>query len=109
MSATCRDYTATAKELPETYDELGVDDQNVGQEARDDIRKVIRRLKRSAKRKAVPPWSVPSRFLQVTTPSVTRKEEALAVLRSILQHAACVGNCCGECTFTSEGRKPALF
>ena len=29
--------------------ELGVDDQNVRQEAKDDIRKVIRRLQRSAK------------------------------------------------------------
>ena len=55
MSATCRDCTATAEGLLETYDELGVDDQNVGQEAKDDIRKVIRRLERSARRIAVPP------------------------------------------------------
>ena len=66
MSATCRDHTATAKELLETCDELGVDDQNVRQEAKDDIRKVIRRLKRSAKRKAVPPWSVPTEVLILT-------------------------------------------
>ena len=63
MGATCRDYTATAKELLETYDELGVDDQNGSQDAKDDIRKVIRRLERSAKRKAVPPWSVATEVL----------------------------------------------
>ena len=40
-----------------------MDDQNVRQEAKDDTRKVIRRLKRSAKRKAVPPWSVPTEVL----------------------------------------------
>ena len=54
MSATCRDHTATAEELLVTYDELGVDYQNVRQEAKDDIRKVVRRLERSAKRKAGP-------------------------------------------------------
>ena len=54
MGATCRDCTATAKELLETYDELGMDDQNGSQVAKDDIRKVIRRLERSAKRKSCP-------------------------------------------------------
>ena len=49
---------ATEKELLETYDEL-----NVRQGAKDDIRKVIRRVKRSANRKAVPPWSVPTEVL----------------------------------------------
>ena len=40
-----------------------MDDQNFRQQAKDDIRKVIRRLERSAKRKAVLPWSVPTKVL----------------------------------------------
>ena len=68
MSTTCRDHAATAKELLGKCDELGVDDQNVTQEAKDDIRKVIRRHERSAKRKAVPPWSVPTEGL-ILSPS----------------------------------------
>ena len=47
----------------ETYEEFGVDDQNVRQEAKDDSRKVIRRLKKSTKRKSVPSWSAPTEVL----------------------------------------------
>ena len=61
--ATCRDHTSTAEELLETFDVLGVDDLKSPPEAKDDIRNVIRRLTRSAKRKAVPPRSVPTEVL----------------------------------------------
>ena len=51
MSATCQDYAVAAAESMETFKELGFDDGNVRREAKDDIKRVVRRLKKSAKRK----------------------------------------------------------
>ena len=70
MSATRRDYTSTVADLLETYDVLGVDDQNVRQEAKDDHRGACR----------LKCWSW--LCLLHTSLSVTRKGEALAVLKS---------------------------
>ena len=55
MSATCRAFTVTAAELVETYEELAFDDEHVRSEGKDDTKRVVRRLKKSAKRKSVHP------------------------------------------------------
>ena len=47
MSVTCWDCTVTAAELVETYEGLGFESENVRREAKDDIKRVVRRLKRS--------------------------------------------------------------
>ena len=46
-----------------TNEELGFDDENVRREAKDDIKRVVRQLEKSAEWQSVPSWSVPTEEL----------------------------------------------